>query len=121
MPGLSSYLKNQLLDSFTEGELFLALHSEEPGDDGENELIGGGYERQSVNLIKDGNGGFIINQDNVNFVRVPSRTVSYLAIWDSKEKGNYLWSAPVPAAQIRRLVVGDGLQFPTASLQIRFS
>lgn len=84
-------LANRILRTVFQ-DVFLSLHSGEPGATGANEVQGGGYRRQAFSPSRPRDGA-ISNTETVAFVMLPATPVSHLGVWDSEEGGRLLWVA----------------------------
>lgn len=98
---------------------YVALHDDDPTDDGsQNELSGDGYARQVVEFDAPSNGA-TENKDQIVFGPAEGSgwgTVTHVSIWDAEEGGNCLFqgalSAPVAIG------AGDSLVFAAGNLDI---
>lgn len=71
----------------------MSLHSDDPEPDGSNEISGGNYSRQPVNLSLDAD-GTIEDDSDIVFEIPEGTTVRYGGLWD--DAGNWLGSDDVP-------------------------
>lgn len=90
---LSNYARNKLMDSLLEGGVYISLHCEDPGLTGENEITGGCYKRQLADTFSQANDGEKASKNDILFEQMPESTISHIGVWDSKEKGNFIWGA----------------------------
>jgi hypothetical protein len=112
---ISPYLANQLLgavfrgDALTAalGNVYLALHRDDPGSVGEGEFSGRGYGRQAVRFDEPSL-GTIANRYAVEFPDLPSGTVTYVAFWDAATGGRFLWGVPMATPKV---IGNDGDRF----------
>jgi len=96
MPGLTDFGELAVLDEgYNAGgaaswppaaNLFISLHSADPGDTGANELTGGGYARQQTDFTAASAGAL----DNVGAITwsVPAGNVVAWGAWDASSAGN---------------------------------
>ena len=68
-----------------------SLHTADPGDDGANEVTGGGYRRATVRFNPPLD-GIITNLTEVNFDDLPNLTANFLGLWAGEW---FLWSNPL--------------------------
>lgn len=94
----TTFLRNALYDAtvrnttFTAGaNIYLSLHTADPGLTGANEVAGAGYARQACAFADDGGDGTGTNSGTVT-VPVPSSggpfAITHVAIWDAASAGN---------------------------------
>jgi hypothetical protein len=95
---LSSYLRDKLLDHFLKGTAFtqptnvyISLHTADPGLAGASEVAGGSYARQLANtkFAAAGSGSKVSNAD-IEFPLMPVATLTHAGIWDAVSGGNFL-------------------------------
>lgn len=97
----SSYLKNKWLNalrntSFVVAQVYVSLHTADPGDTGASEVSGGSpaYARKSLTLAAASAGE--TDASNQPVFDVPAATtVAYVGFWDAATAGNFLGSADV--------------------------
>lgn len=80
--GYSEVAKNLMLDALAVGAVFVSLHSDDPGDNGANEISGGSpaYARKAITW--DGASSGSINSSNIPELDVPgSTTVKNVGFW----------------------------------------
>ena len=99
--GFSNYLEPKLLDhilrstSFTTPATpFLALHDDQPGEAGSNEVTGGSYARVAL-VMNAASGNSITNNGNHDFASMPAVTVTHISVWDASSNGNLLMYGPL--------------------------
>lgn len=94
---ISNYLENKILDkvfnntNFTVSSVYVALHTDDPGELGSNEVSGNGYSRQ-LGSFTTASGGGLRNDSDLFFGSMPACTVTHIGIWSSGAGGDYLWS-----------------------------
>lgn len=119
----SSVLARMLSSVLTESLLHLSLHSGDPGEDGDNEVVGGDYDRQAVDFsIVQGVAPEARSEELVQFSNMPAATVTHLGLWDDSD--NFLWAGEIvnesnePVAQ--RVFAGDRVEFSVGDLVAMF-
>jgi hypothetical protein len=97
---VSNYAELAILDAvfnsaaFDVNALYMALHTDNPGETGaSNEVVGGIYARQNV-LTSFGAAaaGQVQNDTIVEFTGMPATTVMAISFWDAVTTGNCLWT-----------------------------
>ena len=97
----SNYAENAILDHVFKGSamtqpanLYVSLHSADPGETGTNELTGGGYARLLHNTWNAAASGVKTNDGVVTFAVATGNWVeaTYLGVWDAISGGNLLGS-----------------------------
>jgi hypothetical protein len=112
-------------------ELFLALHSGDPTDNGNNldEIEGGSYTRKLITFDApdtdpEGSGfvTFIANQSNIVFANLPACEISHIGIWDDRDAGQLVFSDSIyiSAATPTSIILnnGDSLSIPQGYIKI---
>lgn len=99
--GFSNYLEPKLLDHIlrataftTPATPFLALHDDQPGEAGANEVTGGSYARVAL-VMNAASGNSITNNGNHDFASMPAVTVTHISVWDAASTGNLLMYGPL--------------------------
>ncbi len=121
--GISAYYRKKSLDQFAMDASRMSLHMGEPGDDGDEEVFGDGYQRQAVRFAEATEAGVEVGHE-VEFRDMPAGNPSHLAYWD--EAGRILWSGVIPVITGRHddipkaLGRGDTLGFPKGRLEVGF-
>lgn len=116
---ISDYLENELLDAVFNAAAFglaadpyVSLHTADPGENGANEVAGGGYARQQAAFAAAAVGA-TTNEDDIDFSNMPAKTMTHVGIWDALAGGNFLWGGALAtprttdAGDVFRLFVGD--------------
>ncbi|MDW8068561.1 MAG: hypothetical protein RML46_06590 [Anaerolineae bacterium] len=91
---ISDYLENAWLDTlrgnpFSVSAVYMSLHSDDPGEDGANEISGDGYARVQV-IFNAPSEGSMAMASPVEFPNMPNVTVTHVGLWDSATGGNFL-------------------------------
>lgn len=90
---ITDSLANRLLDSVLRpGPVWVSLHSDDPGEIGDNEIVGESYERQAAafDIASDRTA---INLDRAEFRELPQSRIAYMGIWDAPSGGRFLWAS----------------------------
>ncbi len=113
--------KNEWLDDFTSGILYLALYVGDPSDTG-IEISGGDYARKSI-AASDWNAASAGTLDNANAVTFPQATgtwsavdVTYFALLTAVTGGNLRSSDEIPAARQQPIVDGNTVEFAAGDI-----
>ena len=114
---ISPYLEKKILDTMLV-DVYLSLHSADPGKSGASEIAGGSYARRPI-IWDEVNGGLKTNHDNIEFMGMPSIRVSHIAIWEAPRGGNYLWGGALIDPKI--VNAGDTFRIVSGSLRITLS
>lgn len=121
--GMSAYYRKKSMDQFALEASRLSLHTGPPGDDGENEVNGDGYQRQAVTFADATADGVEVAHE-VEFRDMPAGNPTHLAYWD--DFGRLLWSGVIPVITgphddtPRVLERGGILGFPVGRLEVGF-
>jgi len=119
---LSAYLRDKLLDHYLKGSAFtqptnvyVSLHTGDPGTTGASEASGGSYARQlASSSFAAASGGSKASNANVDFTSMPATTITHAGIWDSLSGGNFLSGGALAASK----VVNAGDTFRLSSGQL---
>lgn len=115
--GISEYLKNKWLDatfnatSFSVANVYVQLHSGDPGDAGTSNVISGPARDEAT--FGAAAGGATTTDAECVWASMPACTVSHVSVWDASTSGNLLWtlelSAPVTvlSGDTFKLLAGD--------------
>lgn len=117
--GFSNYAENKILDhalgttSWTMPTTYVSLHTADPDEDASGaEVSGGTYARQAASFAAAASGSASTDAD-LDFVDMPSATVTHVAVWDASSTGNMIAggaldsSEVVPAAATFTIPSGD--------------
>jgi len=128
MAGFSDYLENELLDHlFGKGvypppELYVALSTADPGDDGADlaEPSGGSYARVATSSVDwtAAADGVICNADALQYpeAAAPWGTITHFALLDAQAGGHLLAHGPLAAPQ--GVALGDIVRFAPGDLSV---
>lgn len=97
--GKSNYAEDQLLDAvwnfdttgLPSANLYISLHTADPGETGANEAAGGSYARQQADFGA-ASGGTLSNSANIDFTSMPAATIVAWGAWDAVSAGNCWWT-----------------------------
>lgn len=88
---------------FSVGSCYVSLHTEDPGDHGSDEVLGGLYRRQSA-VFAEPDGSLCALASELDFGGMPAVSVGYFGVWDSPDGGNFIWGGTLSPAR----ELGDG-------------
>lgn len=125
MATMSTYFANQVINHMLRNQAFtppstiyVSLHTADPGDNGANEVSGGGYARQAVTLAAAANKA-TSNTTVIEFTNMPAVTITHCAIWDASTGGNVLMYGAL--TQSKTVNAGDTVRFNVGDLDITFT
>ena len=118
---MSTHLANKVLDAIFNGDtvnytdVYISLHSADPGDTGASEISGGSYARAATDsTFWTLAAGKLVDLDTaIEFSDMPGDTVTHIGLWDAATGGNFLWggtlteSKTVPAGETLRFKATD--------------
>ena len=121
---LSAYLRDKLLDHFLKGSAFaqptniyVSLHTGDPGTTGDHEVTGGSYERQLANAsFAAAASGVKSSNAIVDFAAMPATTVTHVGIWDALTTGNFLVGGALAASKTTN--DGDTFRLPSGDIDV---
>jgi hypothetical protein len=117
----SVYLRNAILDalgnntSFAVSQVYVSLHTGDPGLNGASEVSGGSYAREAVSFGA-ASGGAMENDALVRFDSVPAGTITHFGLWDAASAGNFLWGAALTASKTQN--DGDPFEFAIGAIDV---
>lgn len=118
----SNYLENELLDQILRNaaapaipNVYVSLHSGDPGETGIWEITGGSYARQSGAFDVASNGASA-NSNLLSYTNMPALTVTHVGLYDNVSAGNFLGGGALTSP--RTPESGDTLQIEVGSLDI---
>jgi len=76
---------------FPSANVYISLHSGDPGETGANEVTGGSYARQQTDFTAAA-AGTLSNVGAIAFAGMPATTVFGWGAWDAVSAGNNFWS-----------------------------
>lgn len=89
--GVSTARANAILDDLFNnggGDIYISLHTGDPGTTGANEVTGGSYARQQVPFNAAASKS-AVNTSAINFTLMPTATVTHIGVWDASSGGNF--------------------------------
>lgn len=121
---LSAYLRDKLLDHFLKGSAFtqptniyVSLHTADPGTTGASEVAGGSYARQLANTSFAAAGSGVKSSNAiVDFASMPAATVTHVGIWDALTTGNFLVGGALAASKTTNS--GDTFRLPSGDIDV---
>ena len=123
MPTMSSHLANKVLDAIVNNQsvvypnVYLSLHTDNPGDTGLNEVTAGEntYARKETAPADwaSADDKEVVTSSAFEWNDMPGVTVTHIGVWDALSTGNFLWggelssSKAVPAGETFRFTEGN--------------
>lgn len=121
---LSTYLGNALLDHVLRNvaytsptNVYVSLHTADPGLTGANEVTGGSYARQACAFDAAASKA-TQNAAAESFTAMPAATVTHVGIWDASTDGNFLWGGALAASKTTNS--GDTFTIADSDLDVAF-
>lgn len=119
---LSAYLRDKLLDHYLKGtaftqptNVFVSLHTGDPGTTGASEVAGGSYARVNANTsFAAASGGSKATNAILDFAGMPAATITHVGIWDAASAGNFLVGGALSASKTTN--AGDTFRLPSGQL-----
>jgi hypothetical protein len=119
---LSAYLRDKLLDHYLKGaaftqptNIYISLHTADPGTTGASEVVGGSYARQLANTsFAAAAGGSKVSNAIIDFLGMPAATITHVGIWDALAGGNFLEGGALAASKTTNS--GDTFELPIGQL-----
>lgn len=115
---LSTYIANKILDAILNAttltgitNVYISLHTADPGLTGASEVTGGSYARQLASFETAASKASQTDAV-IEFAGMPTATITHIGIWDAASAGNFLWggvnsgSQSVSAGNTFRLASG---------------
>lgn len=94
---LSTDAKNNVLDaifnntSYAVTTPYISLHTGDPGTTGASEVSGGSYAREDASAaFPAAASGAISSNADVEFVDMPTATVTHVGVWEAVSGGNFI-------------------------------
>ena len=110
---LNKLLRNQ--DFQHPSQIYVSLHTGDPGENGANEVTGGEYKRQLVTFSTPSNKQ-TSNPSDIEFVNMPACTITHMGLWDAETEGNFWWGGQLVAS--KQLDAGDTVRFKAGDLDV---
>ena len=123
MGKMATHLANKVLDaifnnsSLSYANIYLSLHTDDPGDNGANEVTAGAFtyaRKQTAPADWDSAAAKAITTlSPFEWEDMPGVTVTHIGVWDALSDGNFLWGGPltvsktVPAGETLRFKAGE--------------
>jgi hypothetical protein len=116
-PGLRESILGKVLlgADFVSPEVWLSLHTADPGAAGDNEVRGGSYKRLRV-FFAVGR-GYVQNNSSLEYRAMPPASISHIGLWNQEAGGAFLFGGPVKEA--KTLNGGDTFRVVAGDLVIR--
>lgn len=119
---LSAYLRDRLLDHYLKGasftqptNVYVSLHTADPGTTGASEAGGGSYARQLASAsFAAAAAGSKASNAIIDFAAMPAATITHAGVWDAVSGGNFLVGGALAASKTTNS--GDTFRFASGSL-----
>lgn len=117
---ISNYLEDALLNSlrntaFSVSDVYLQLHTGDPGEDGTN--AGATETNRQVVVFNASSGGSMASSAAVTWTNVAATEVyTYWSAWDASTGGNCLWTGALSSSA--SVTAGDTFQITTLTLTL---
>lgn len=106
MSQIGDFAENELLDAifsqaaYTPTNIYMSLHTADPGETGTSEVTGGSYARQTVtSSFGAASGGTVTSTANIQWTNMPAVTVTHIGVWDATGAGNFIWGGTLTASK----------------------
>jgi hypothetical protein len=127
MSAISDYLEDKLLDLLfndtdfdpASTDIYVALHTASPADDGSGaEVSAGGYARVQVSAWDASSGGATANTAAIAFATATASwgTITHAALWDAITAGNLLWHGALDSSVV--VASGQSVRFDAGELDV---
>lgn len=120
--GFSDYAEDKVLDHSLAvaawtipTNVYVSLHTGDPGDTGANEVTGGSYARLLA-TFGAASGGTSSTTATLDFTDMPAVTVSHIGIWDASTAGNLIYHAGLSSA--KSVSAGDTFRIASGDLDV---
>jgi len=104
--------------AYSEADLYLSLHTADPGSTGANEATGGSYARQAIPKVAPSSGTYT-SDAAITFASMPAGTFTHVGLWDAATAGNYIDGDALTAS--KTVDAGDTIQFASGALTATLS
>ena len=88
--------------------LYMSLHTADPGDNGASEATGGSYARKAITFAAASNGK-VESAGAVTYDGMPAAMITHFGIWSAASGGTFLGGGPLAAS--KTTTAGDTLNF----------
>ena len=119
---ISNFLENELLDTalavgaYSTTNVYVSLHTADPGETGTSEVTGGGYGREGPTTFSAAAAGTTSNTAQIDFTNMPAVTVTHVGLYDAATAGNFLWGGALTAS--KTLNAGDTFRIAATDLDV---
>lgn len=110
---LNKLLRNQ--DFQHPSQIYVSLHTGDPGENGANEVTGGEYKRQLATFSAPSNKQ-TSNPSDIEFDNMPACTITHMGLWDAETEGNFWWGGQLVVS--KQLDEGDAVRFFAGNLDV---
>jgi hypothetical protein len=119
---ISNFLENELLDTalatgaYSTANVYVSVHTADPGETGASEVTGGGYGRQGPTTFSAAASGTTSNTAQIDFTNIPAVTATHIGLWDAATAGNFLWGGALTSS--KTLNGGDTFRIAATDLDV---
>ena len=119
---IGDFLENELLDAalangtYVTANVYVSLHTADPGETGATEVTGGAYARQGPTTFSAAASGASANTAQIDFTSMPAVTVTHVGLWDALTGTNFLWGGALTSS--KALNSGDTFRIAATDLDV---
>lgn len=108
---------NQVAGTFPAGDLYVSLHTGDPGESGTNEVVAGGnaYARKQCNFSAAG-AKASSNSADLEWTNMPGVTITHVGLWSALTNGTFWWAGAV--SPNKTVSAGDTFKIPAGDLDV---
>lgn len=106
MSQISDFAEVEILDAifnqsaYSPTNVYISLHTADPGETGASEVTGGSYARQDgTTSFAAAAAGAVSTDTDISYTDMPATTVTHAGAWDAVSAGNFLWGATLTASK----------------------
>ncbi len=104
---ITRHFASEVLKQYLRGELYLSLHTGDPGETGANEVAGRAYRREACgDAFKESADGLFLNARELEFYDLPTCDVTHVGLWSGQR---LIWSEQ--SESVRNVKSGDSIRF----------
>ena len=100
--------------------VYISLHTADPGTTGASECTGGSYARQNAtSAFAAASGKAIDSNADLSFAGMPATTVTHVGVWDAVTTGTFLCGGTLSAS--KTVGAGETFKIPSGSFDVSIS